>query len=216
MGRTDKALITLGSKTLLGHVVERAMKVTDKVTVVIGREGDTGKYKRVLPKGVEMLQDTVSGCGPVVGILTGAQTMKTEYTVILPCDTIFVEPRLVDHLFQRAEGADAAIPRWPKGYIEPLHSVYRLGALLASGDVPLKSGNPSVRSLIKRMAKVVYVPTSELRQFDAELLTFFNINTSEDLKSAHEILLKLTSSRGDPQVEQSQVLRRKTSSRLIG
>jgi len=198
MGRMDKALVKLGSKPLLMHVVDRTAEVADKITVIIGRGGNISRYKRVLPRDVEVLEDATAELGPVGGILTGAQTLKAAYTAVLPCDSPFIEPRLVGYLFKRAEKADAAIPRWPKGYIEPLHSIYSVEALLKVGEATLRSGNLAVRGLIERMGRVVYIPTGELSQFDPELLTFFNINTLKDLEDARKGCPKLKIGKGMP------------------
>jgi len=44
--------------------------------------------------------------------------------------------------------------------------------------------------MIKRLDKVVYVSTDELKRFDQELITFFNINNQEDLKAAKKLKSK--------------------------
>ncbi|MEM3737068.1 MAG: molybdenum cofactor guanylyltransferase [Candidatus Bathyarchaeia archaeon] len=195
MGWTDKALVNLGSKPLLAHIVQRVADIVDAVTVVISKEGEIDRYKTVLPGEVEVVKDTISECGPVAGILTGAEASEADYTVVLPCDAPFVEPRVIGYLFESALGADAAVPRWPSGYIEPLHSVYRVKALRRAGKVAFKGSNPPVRILIEGIGKVIYVPTRELRRFDSELLTFFNINTITDLEAARKMYMMLKSHR---------------------
>jgi len=43
--------------------------------------------------------------------------------------------------------------------------------------------------MISHLKKVTYLPTTALEQIDPKLMTFFNVNTPEDLKKA-ELTLK--------------------------
>jgi molybdopterin-guanine dinucleotide biosynthesis protein A len=42
--------------------------------------------------------------------------------------------------------------------------------------------------MIKRLDEVLYVSTEKIREFDQELITFFNINFLEDFKKAEKLL----------------------------
>jgi molybdopterin-guanine dinucleotide biosynthesis protein A len=80
------------------------------------------------------------------------------------------------------------IPKWPNGYVEPLHSVYRLSSSIPAIESAFDVGERSVLDMIKRLDSVRYVPVDDLRRFDKELLTFFNINYPKDLDTANEIM----------------------------
>jgi molybdopterin-guanine dinucleotide biosynthesis protein A len=81
--------------------------------------------------------------------------------------------------------ADAVIPRW-HGEFEPLHAVYRRTCLpaidlaLAEGRERMISFLPSVRSSI--------IEEDQVAAFDPQGLTFFNVNTPDDLQTAERIL----------------------------
>ena len=76
------------------------------------------------------------------------------------------------------------IPRWPNGYIEPLHAVYQTKLALEAAENALTEGKLKVRALIEKLQGVRYISTIAIQQLDPELLTFFNINTPADLNKA--------------------------------
>ena len=69
---------------------------------------------------------------------------------------------------------------------EPLHAIYRrsclraVAARLAAGERPMVSFLPDVR--------VRVVQTDEIRRFDPDLRSFFNMNTPEDWQAAEKML----------------------------
>lgn len=187
----NKALIKLGDKPLLLHVVEKVLELTHETVVVIGKNGELDKYTSFLPSKVTVLKDTVEGKGPLIGILTGMQKIRSEYTVILPCDSPFIKREVIGHLFKRAQGADAAIPRWPNGNIEPLHAVYKIPQSIPAAETALRKDELLIVDMIKRLDKVFYVNTDELKKFDPKLISFFNINNQEDLRVAKKLKSKM-------------------------
>jgi len=187
----NKALITLGDKPLLLHVVEKVLGLTHETVVVIGKNNEIDNYTTILPSKVTILKDTVEGKGPLVGILTGMQKMRSEYTVILPCDSPFIKREVIKCLFKKAQGTDAAIPRWPNGDIEPLHAVYRISPSISAAETALRKDELLIVDMIKRLDKVFYVNTDELKEFDQKLISFFNINNQEDLKTAKKLKSKM-------------------------
>lgn len=184
-----KALIRLNGRPLVTYVVEKAVKLFDEV-VVAGSRGKTRELKVVLPPNVRVIEDSVEGQGPLVGIVSGAEEVSREYMAVLPCDSPFIKPEVLNLLYKRCVDFDASIPRWPNGYIEPLHSVYRTNAALSAGLQALKAGRYRVEDMISRLDKVRYVDVEYFRRIDADLLTFFNINRVEDLWRAEKIILK--------------------------
>lgn len=183
----NKALIEFRGKPLLLHVVEKVIKIACEINVVVGKNDEIDDYVSILPSSVKVLTDTVSGKGPLAGILTGMENMHSEYVIILPCDSPFVKRGVLEHLIHVSRGADAAIPRWPNGYIEPLHAVYRLSSSFHAAKAALKEKEQRVVDMIKRLDRIIYVSTDELRRFDQNLITFFNINSREDLRTAERV-----------------------------
>lgn len=186
--KESKALIKLWDKPLLLHVTEKVLGLTHEIIVVIGKNHELEKYAAVLPSRVTLLKDPVDGKGPLLGILTGMKNMRSEYVLVLPCDVPFVRRDVLRRLLRKAQSVDAAIPQWPNGDIEPLQAVYRVSSALPAAESALGREELLILDMIKRLDKVVYVSTDEIRNFDPELITFFNINSREDLITAEKMV----------------------------
>ena len=107
----------------------------------------------------------------------------------MACDTPFISSEIAQFLLETCSKKGAAIPRWPNGHIEPLHAVYNARLAFEAGKNTLEQGKLDLHSMINQLHDVRYIPIPVLRQFDPRLLTFFNINTSEDLENAEALFL---------------------------
>jgi molybdopterin-guanine dinucleotide biosynthesis protein A len=183
----DKPLIRLGGKELILHVCEAVEEVSDELVVVVSRREVIKLYERILPEGVELTTDIGGGGGPLVGACSGLRRVRSEYALVLPCDTPFVSVPALRYIAERSKGYDAAVPRWPNGYTEPLHSVYRVKASIKACTDTMVERDFRISGMISRL-RTIYVPVEEVRKLDPELLTFFNVNSHEDLNKAEEIL----------------------------
>jgi molybdopterin-guanine dinucleotide biosynthesis protein A len=183
----NKAFVKVGGRPLLLHVLDAAVGVADEIVVAIGREQHVDSYTGLIPEYVRVLKDTPREKSPLVGIITGFEVMKSEYSLVLSCDTPFVKQRVLKYLFKRADRSDAAIPRWMSGELEPLQSVYRVMSALPAAKLALHERGFRNVDMIKRLRRVTYVPVSVLKRFDSDLITFFNVNTRTDLRRASRI-----------------------------
>ena len=183
----NKALARLGEKPLIAHVVDRALHVADEIVVAIGRESNTAVYRKLLPKSAQVVKDRLRAKSPLVGILTGFQVMKSGYSVVLSCDTPFVKDDVLKLLFKRAVHADAAVPKWANGDIEPLQSVYKVRSVIPAAKLALHRQEFRIVDMIKRLDRVTYVPVREIKRIDRDLTTFFNVNTQSDFRRAATI-----------------------------
>ena len=185
---SNKALQLLAGKPLICHVAERLSQIADETLVVIGYREPRAGYEAVLPSSVRIMNDGQEGKTPLIGIVTGLQVVKSEHALICACDIPFVKEGVVELLFQRASGADAAIPRWNGGHIEPLEAVYRTASTLKATRETLTFSGLPLRAMIGKLAQVVYVSVEdEVGKLDSDLRTFFNVNTREDMERAEEL-----------------------------
>jgi molybdopterin-guanine dinucleotide biosynthesis protein A len=186
--RGNKALARLRGKPLIDYVAHTAAQVADEVVVAIGRESGINVYRKLLPTSVHIIQDQLREKSPLVGIVTGFQAMKSEYSVVLSCDTPFVKDDVLKLLFKKAVRSDAAIPKWPNGDIEPLQSIYKIKSAIPAAKRALSKHEFRNSDMIKRLTKVTYVPVQEIRRVDETLITFFNVNKRADLRRATSLL----------------------------
>ena len=90
--------------------------------------------------------------------------------------------QVVDYLFRRASGHDAAVPVRENGVYEPLHAVYRTGPMVDETRRALEEGERFILAPVFKLSKVEDVGMDEIWEFDSELQSFVNVNTPEDVE----------------------------------
>jgi molybdopterin-guanine dinucleotide biosynthesis protein A len=189
--KAEKGLINLAGKPLILHVIERIEDLVDEIIVCVKTDTQLSLYSQVLPKKSKLVSD-IKGFpeGPLTGTLTGLMNAKGKYSLILPCDTPFISKKVASLLFDVAVGVDAAIPRWPNGYIEPLQTVYMTKPALEAARRAINDNNLKMQSMISLLKRVRYISTIVIREIDPKMLTFLNINTPLELRRAESLIRK--------------------------
>lgn len=189
--KENKAFMPLMGKPLLLHVIDKILELVYEIKVVISKNGDLKNYSAILPSTVGLLRDCMEGVGPLAGMLTGLQCMRAEYALILPCDSPFIKKKVLKYLISLAQEVDAVIPRWPNGYLEPLHAVYKVSSTIQATKNALGQEKLFIADMIKQLDNVIYVDIGKIKKLDPELTTFFNINCKEDFMTANELMYKI-------------------------
>ncbi|MGB9676437.1 MAG: molybdenum cofactor guanylyltransferase [Candidatus Bathyarchaeales archaeon] len=185
----DKGLMPLADKPLIKRVLDAVDNVVEEKVVVVSSKVQLENYAKVLGLDAKFTIDEGQVRTPLLGMLTGLRAASGKYALLLPCDTPFISSEVVSLLFELCINKNAAIPRWPNGYIEPLQAVYYVEPALEAAERAFAAGGLNMRSMISELRGIRYVSTLVLQQLDSELRTFFNVNTPLDLKKA-ELMLK--------------------------
>jgi molybdopterin-guanine dinucleotide biosynthesis protein A len=184
----DKALLQLGTQPLILHVLNRVSSIVDEEIVVASTEKGRSQLQKVVAHRASVLVDEVKIQTPLAGAYTGFNYARNECSLLLSCDTPFVNTEIAQFLLETCVNRAASIPRWPQGHIEPLQAAYNTKSALAAAKIALNEGKLDMNSMIGRMREVRYISTLVLKQLDPKLITFFNINTQADLRSAESLL----------------------------
>ena len=96
----------------------------------------------------------------------------------------FLNRPLLSYMIEVSEGFDFVLPRINK-FFEPLHAVYSKNCV-APAEAIIKQGRKVIIELFD-FVKVRYVEAEEIERFDPQHLSFFKINTQEDLDLAKKI-----------------------------
>jgi molybdopterin-guanine dinucleotide biosynthesis protein A len=184
MGMIEKALLELEGKSILERQLESLFQVVDEVILSVRDSAQKEKFRPLLEKfssyEVRFCFDTIIDAGPLEGIRAGLLQSRSEYSFVCAGDMPFINSRVVDFLFKKAIGHDAALPKWEDGKFEPLHAVYSK-KMITEIEKTFEKGKHSVLTPVLEMQNVVFIEVSEIRKIDPELRTFANINTAEDL-----------------------------------
>jgi len=152
-------------------------------TVIVCRDEE----QKNLFEGYKCVVDEFRGYGPLGGIHAALRHFK-DYVAVVATDMPFVRTDVLEKLYSSAvrHNADVLMPYWSHGKFEPLLSVYS-PEILPLVQHSLLEGEKKILTPVFRAENVVLYDVECLRKLDKELVSFFNINTPEDLKRAEEI-----------------------------
>ena len=169
----NKAFVKIDNVPL----IERVTKVMESIfqdLVIITNTPDEYAYLKF-----PMYEDLIKGLGPIGGIYTALSSIKNDAGFFVACDMPFLNSHLIQYMLKIKDDYDVVIPRI-SGKMEALHSLYARKCL------------PAIKNLIACKEyqvfrffpdiSVHYVEEKEIRRFDPELKSFFNINRPEELK----------------------------------
>jgi len=128
-----------------------------------------------------VIADLYPGKAALGGICTGLASANTTYSVVVGCDMPFLDSDLLQYQIALAVDFDVVVLRID-GKVEPLHAVYSKSCLPSIEQ--LLCGKTLAIAQLFNMVKTRYVDEEEVRRYDPECLSVFNVNTSEDLEMA--------------------------------
>ena len=186
MGMVEKTLLEFQGKPILERLLENLFLVVDEVILSLRDAAQKEKFNPVLEKfstrEIRFCFDFLQNAGPLEGIRAGMLAARSEYSFVCAGDMPFINPEVVNLLFEKTIGHDAAIPSWGDGKFEPLHAVYSK-KLIAEIEKTLEKGKYSVLAPVFEMQDVMFIDISEIREIDPQLRTFVNINNVSDLEN---------------------------------
>lgn len=178
----EKSLIEFEGRPLILWSAEKLSRVCDEIVIVARSKEQADRLKMLVPD-ARIACDEVSGFGPVAGLKSGMGAARGEYAVAVGCDLPFINVAVIKMLFELAEGFDAAVPVRQDGVLETLHAVYQAEKMAEACARAISQGRRRIMAPLGYLS-INLVPVEELRALDPELMTFFNINTPEDLERA--------------------------------
>lgn len=181
LGR-NKLLEDIGGKTLIARVLDALGSLGSDIIVVTG--ADQSLAQGSVPPRVKIVSDVFPDSGPLGGIYTGLMASDSFHSLVVAGDMPFLNLPLLRYMLGCAGDFDVVIPR-VDGFIEPLHSIYSQNCLRYIKD-EIESGRRNIRSFFP-LVRMRYIETGEIDRFDPQHLSFFNINTEDDLKKAREL-----------------------------
>jgi len=176
---TNKALIRVGDKYILDRIYDVFSDLFEEIILV------TNDPIQYLEWNLSIVTDIFPIRCSLTGIHAGLFYMTTPHAFFVACDIPFLKKGLVETILDNIEPRfDIVIPETSKG-LEPLCSVYSKHCL-----------KPIEQQLVKQELKIRHVfqkvrvkklPENVLRQNDPDLVSFYNINTHDDLIRAEYI-----------------------------
>lgn len=178
-----KALEMVNKRRLIDRVIESLYSVTPEVLVVTseGQFSSIDSFRLKAKTIVDLYPDKAA----LGGIYTGLKSADTFYSLVVACDMPFINSALLHYLLDLAPGFDAVVPK-VDDVLESLHAVYSKNCL--SPMKQLLDKNELEVSRLFNLVKTRYVEKDEIAQVATDFLSFFNVNTKDDLIEAETLV----------------------------
>jgi len=177
----SKALQVIEGKNLIQWVIDRLAILSTEI-IIATAHGEAIPCSSAVR--LKTVADIYPGKGPLVGIYSGLIASSSPRAIVVGCDTPFLSVGLLEYMAQIPSSFDIVIPRI-KNKLEPLCAVYSKNCLAPIQKL-LKQDERRIRKLFG-MVKVKYVEEDEINSFDPEHLSFFNINSQDNLEKARKL-----------------------------
>ena len=217
----DKGSMIIQEKPMILHILERLNYKINDATIVLNDAQRIADYQSLLNQycdgdiesnfdySLDFVEDEVKGKGPISGIMTGLKNIKTDYALVLPCDSPFISEENIDAMFKLLDenlesDIDAIIPFHIKSNKDKFKdndefnfddaSEMTVDMKIANSeplhsiykkenlnkiDELLKEDNLYVKSFIKGLKNPCFIEVDNKVLFEKD---FRNFNRKEDLK----------------------------------
>jgi molybdenum cofactor guanylyltransferase len=187
-GHGDKGLLTLGTTSMLGHVIARLR--SQAYAIVLNANGDPTRFAAF---GLPVVADTVEGfVGPLAGVLAGlrwarANVPAAEHVVTVSADAPFLPLDVVARLAAAARAVPGQIAiAQSQGELHPVIGAWPIRHA-DDLEVALRGG---VRKVLQWTDRHGTLPVDfpMLRIGGTDVDPFFNANTPEELATARQLM----------------------------
>lgn len=194
MGGDDKGLVELAGKPMVHYALTAILPLVDRVVVNANRNQDS--YERIAASAVsllhtkmpflstvEVVEDKLPGhLGPLAGLSAAIEVLETDYILMCPCDSPFLQPDFVEALLRECVVQDADIAVGHDGErLQPVFCVVNK-RVKASLDDFLVSGQRKIDRWFDKQ-QVYQISACDFAA------SFVNINTEEERLKAEQVLL---------------------------
>lgn len=189
-------MIQLGGKLVLARVTDTLRSLCDELVFVARDSQSDDSPDTAIALRMHVVTDTLPYEGPLAAIHAGLKAAVTPLAFVTGADYPFLSKRLIEAMIASAYSTGAkpeSVLVRVSGRVHPLHTVLVVDDWLAAVETALEAGERSPSRLIESALAndnpVVSILTEdEVQQHDPRLLSFFDINTPEQLSIARKLL----------------------------
>jgi molybdopterin-guanine dinucleotide biosynthesis protein A len=174
----NKALVELDGIRLIERVIRVMGSVFQRLIIL------TNSPHEYAYLNLPMVEDLIKGLGPIGGLYTGLKSISNEAGFFVACDMPFLSESLIRHMVEIRDDFDVVLPKidWK---IEALHGLYTKSCLPTIKELIESQEYQVIRFFPK--VRVKYLGENEIREFDPQLKSFFNINKPNELPIKHDV-----------------------------
>ena len=186
----NKAYLKIGNSSLIERILDTLKYHFSEILLVtrdpeIYNQSDLGGD---IKRDLKIANDILEVRSPLTGIHAGLVNMRADYAFCIGCDTPFLKKEVVEILISAIEPwADVVVP-FSDTYFQPLCAVYSKRCINLI-EQQLSRGDPKVDHLFAKVS-LKKIPYEQFEEIDNNLISFFNVNTPEDLRNAEQLLIE--------------------------
>jgi molybdopterin-guanine dinucleotide biosynthesis protein A len=195
---SPKALLLFDGEPLVLHLVRALNRLFSEVVVVAAPGEQFAELSSLLRSqpnepnkpnepNVTIVRDEVAYQGPVGGIYYGLEAARGEFCFVTSCDVPFLNASLISHLLSQISDCDVVVPYWQERF-QPLCAIYRRSVAPLLKE-QLERGELRPIFLFDKV-RTRKVEEEEIRRFDPDGVSFFNMNGPEEYQAAVAIWKK--------------------------
>ncbi len=185
-----KPLVEIGGRSILARIVDVLARVCDELILAGRADQDDAVTDAARSLGMRVATDEYAGAGPIAGIEAGLTAANTEFSFVTGADQPFLSTQLIAVLAKAAAGSDALVPV-VEGTLQPLHAVYGR-TMLPTIREALEQARYSPLDMLKQAVTagspaIRIFEQAEAEKLDPQLLSFYDVDTPEQLEQAEAI-----------------------------
>lgn len=180
----DKGQMRFSGIRLIDRVISNITSVhglSEKDIMIVGPKEKFSHFNNIV-------EDIYPLKGPLGGMYSGLQASLTFFNLVIGYDMPFIESSLIQYMICNTESYDVIIPCHDQDLLEPLCAIYSKNCLPVMKK-NIQIGKLAVRDIFPFL-KVRLITEAEIKKFDPEMISFFNINYQDDFSKAEEIYQK--------------------------
>jgi molybdenum cofactor guanylyltransferase len=181
MGGHLKAFLELDGRTFMDHILD-VLKPRCREFIFVAK--DPSPYAQW--PDIPTISDQFDIQSPLAGIHAGLVHMKTEHAICTGCDMPLVRGDIVDILMDAIEPEVDIVVPYSGVHFQPLCAIYSKNCIPAI-EKQLRRGGVKVDHFFKQV-RLKKIPYERFEAVDPDLVSFFNINTPEDLDHARQLI----------------------------
>ena len=166
---TDKGLLDFEGQSLIEYAISVIRPICNEILISTNQKGYEGY-------GFPIITDNFTDCGPIGGLEAALKASKTDWNVVISCDTPSLKVELFQEMIAQIKDQDVLIPSHENG-IEPLAGIYHK-RMSSTFKQKIDAKEYKLRKIIKA-CKIEFFDSSPLLAQYPKL--FVNLNSQDDL-----------------------------------
>ena len=182
----DKGSMIIQGQPMIKHILATLNNEINEAVIVLNDRERIARYGEFIDPDdydyeIRFVEDKIKNKGPISGILTGLENIRSDYAIVFPCDSPYVTKNTIQTLFNEIDGKSEAIVPYHDSEnklktSEPLHSIYSKNIIPVIDDL-ISKDSLHIKGVIEKIeTKFVLIDNKKILKKE-----FRNLNRPSDI-----------------------------------